>query len=172
MSLRLSSFFLPRKLLQFSVEHKALFAAFLFCPGNQLGPAQAVGEHTTYRPGCSITQSCLILWDPIDYSTPGFAVSRSLLRFMSTQSVMLSNHLILCHPLLLLSSIFPSIRVFSNESALLIMWPKYWSFSFSISPSSEHSGCVCMCIYAFSYCSWGSHGRDTGVVCHSLLQRS
>ena len=59
---------------------------------------------------------------------------------MSIESVMPSNHLILCHPLLLLLSIFPSIRVFSNESMLHIRWPKYWSFSFSISPSNEHSG--------------------------------
>ena len=59
---------------------------------------------------------------------------------MSIESVMLSNHLILCHPLLLLPSIFPSIRVFSNDSALCIRWPKYWSFSFSISPSNEHPG--------------------------------
>ena len=65
---------------------------------------------------------------------------QSLLKLMSIESVMPSNHLILCRPLLLLPSIFPSIRVFSNESALHIRWPKYWSFSFNISPSSEHSG--------------------------------
>ena len=64
--------------------------------------------------------------------------SRSLPKFMSIESVMPSNHLILCHPLLLLPSISPSIRVFSNDSALCIRWPKYWSFSFSISPSNEH----------------------------------
>ena len=68
--------------------------------------------------------------------------SRNLPKFMSIESVMPSNHLILCHPLLLLPSIFPSIRVFSNESALRIRWPKYWSFSFSISPSSEFSGLI------------------------------
>ena len=61
---------------------------------------------------------------------------------MSIKSVMPSNHLILCHPLLLLPSIFPSIRVFSNESAFCIRWPKYWSFSFNISPSNEHSGLI------------------------------
>ena len=61
---------------------------------------------------------------------------------MSTESLMPSNHLILCHPLLLLPSIFPSIRVFSNESALRIRWPKYWSFSFNISPSNEHPGLI------------------------------
>ena len=65
--------------------------------------------------------------------------SQSLLKLMSIKSVMPSNHLILCHPLLLLPSIFPSIRVFSNESVLHIRWPEYWSFSFSISPSNEYS---------------------------------
>ena len=68
--------------------------------------------------------------------------SRSLLKLMSIESVMPSNHLILCHPLLLLPSTFPSIRVFSNELALCIRWPKYWSFSFNISPSSEHPGLI------------------------------
>ena len=66
--------------------------------------------------------------------------SRSLLKLMSTESVMSSNHLILCHPLLLPPSIFPSIRTFSSESVLSMRWPKYWSFSFSISPSNEYSG--------------------------------
>ena len=67
--------------------------------------------------------------------------TRSLLKLMSIESVMPSNHLILCHPLLL-PSMFPSIRVFSNESVLLLRWPKYWNFSFSISPSSEHPGLI------------------------------
>ena len=68
-------------------------------------------------------------------------ISRNFLKFMSTESVMLSNHLILCHPLLLFPSFFPN-RVFSNESALHVRWPKYWSFSFSIRPSSEYSGLI------------------------------
>ena len=68
--------------------------------------------------------------------------SRSLLKLMSIESVMPFDHLILCHPLLLLPSNFPSIRVFSNESVLRIRWPKYWSFSFNISPSNEHSGLI------------------------------
>ena len=68
--------------------------------------------------------------------------SRSLLKLISIESVMPSNHLILCRPLLLLPSIFPSIKVFSNESVLCIRWPKYWSFSFSISPSNEYSGLI------------------------------
>ena len=68
--------------------------------------------------------------------------SWSLLKLMSIESVMPSSHLILCHPLVVLPSIFPSIRVFSSESALRIRWPKFWSFSFNISPSSEHSGLI------------------------------
>ena len=68
-----------------------------------------------------------------------FTIYQSLLKLMSIESVMPSNHLILCHPLLFLPSIFPSVRVFSNESVLCIRWPKYWSFSFSISPSNEYS---------------------------------
>ena len=71
-----------------------------------------------------------------------FTIPWSLLKLMSIKLVMPSNHLILCHPLLLLPSIFHSIRVFSNESALHIRWPKYWSFSFSISPSNEYSGLI------------------------------
>ena len=81
----------------------------------------------------------------MDCSTPGFPVftiSRDLLKCMSIELVMPSNHLILCHPLLLLPSIFPSIRVFSNKSALHIRWPKYWSFSFSISHSNVYSGLI------------------------------
>ena len=71
-----------------------------------------------------------------------FTISGSLLKFMSIESVMLSNNLILCCPLLLLPSVFPSIRIFSSELALLIKWPNYWSFSFSIIPSKEHPGLI------------------------------
>ena len=91
----------------------------------------------------SVTQSYLILCDPMNCSTPGLPVHHQLVKStqtMSIQSVIPSNHLILCHPLFLLPSIFPSIRVFSNESALHIRWPKHWSFSFSISPSNECPG--------------------------------
>ena len=80
------------------------------------------------------------LCNPMECSTPGFPVltiSQSLLKLTSVELMMLSNHLIFCHSLLLLPSTFPSTRVFSNESALPIRWPNYWSFSFSISPSSE-----------------------------------
>ena len=91
----------------------------------------------------SVAQSCLTVCDPMDCSTPGFTVhqnSRSLLRLKSIELVMPSNHLILCLPLLLPPSVFASIRVFSSESVLHIRFPKYWSFSFSISPFNEYSG--------------------------------
>ena len=83
----------------------------------------------------------------MDCSTPGLLVqsntnSQSLLKLMSIESVKPSDHLILCHPLLFPPSIFPSIRAFSNESVLHMRWPKHWSFSFSISPSNEHSGLI------------------------------
>ena len=81
-------------------------------------------------------------WTAAHQASLSITNSRSLLKLMSFESVMPSNHLILCRPLLLLPSIFPSIRVFSNESVLCIRWPKYWSFSLSISPSSEYSGLI------------------------------
>ena len=88
----------------------------------------------------SVAKSCLTLCNPVDCSTPGLPVLRYLPE--SIESVMLSNHLILCCPLLLLPSVFPTVGVFSSESALHIRWPKYWSFSFSISPSNEYSGLI------------------------------
>ena len=97
------------------------------------------------RWSCSVAKSSLTLCNPIDCSTPGFTVLLCLpdfLKFMSIESVMPSNHLILCCPILLLPSVLPSIRVFSSESVLHIWWPKYWSFSFSIRPSNEYSGLI------------------------------
>ena len=91
----------------------------------------------------SVAHSCLTLCYPLDCSTPGLPVHHQipeLVKLMSIKSVTPSNHLILCLPLLLLSSVFPSIRVFSNESVLCIRWPKYCNFSFSISTSNEYSG--------------------------------
>ena len=85
---------------------------------------------------------CLFAWIAARQASLSFSISLSLLKLMSFELVLPSNHLILYHPLLLLPSIFPSIRVFSKESALLIRWPKYWSFSFSISPSNEYSGLI------------------------------
>ena len=81
-------------------------------------------------------------WTAAHQASLSIANSQSLLKLMSIESVMPSNHLILCRPLLLLPSFFPSIRVFSNESALHIWWPKFWSFSFSTSPSNEYSGLI------------------------------
>ena len=95
--------------------------------------------------GLSSVQSCPTLCDPMDCITPGLPVhddSRGLLKLMAIELVMPSNHLILCRPLFLLPSIFASIRVFSNESALHIRWLKYWTFSFNISPSNIHSGLI------------------------------
>ena len=93
----------------------------------------------------SVAQSCPTLCDPMNSSMPvlpSITNSQSSPKLLCIQSVMPSSHLILCHPLLLLPSIFPSIRIFSNESALHMRWPKYWSFSLSISPSNEHPGLI------------------------------
>ena len=92
----------------------------------------------------SVAQLCLTAtsWTAARQASLSITNSRSLPKLLSIESVMPSNHLILCRPLLLPPSIFPSIRVFSNESALHIRWPKYWSFSFNISPSNEHSGLI------------------------------
>ena len=112
-----------------------LFCFFLF------------NSNVSYGVGsCSVTKLCSTLCDPMDCSTPGFPVPHHLLEFAL---VMPSNHLILCH-LLFLPSIFPSIRVFSNESADCIRWPKFWSFSFSISPSKEYSVLISLRIYCFN----------------------
>ena len=81
-------------------------------------------------------------WTAARQASLSFTISQGLLKLMSIELVMLSNHLILCRPFLLLPSIFPSITVFTNESAVRIRWPKYWSFSFGISPSNEYSGLI------------------------------
>ena len=94
----------------------------------------------------SVAQLCPTLWNPriaTRQTSLSITNSQSLLKLMSIVLVMPSNHLILCRPLHLPTSIFPSIMVFSNESGLRIRWPKYWSFSFTISPSNEHSGLIC-----------------------------
>ena len=92
----------------------------------------------------SVAQSCPTLCDPMNCSTPGLPITNSwsLLKLMSIKLMMPSNHVILSCPLLFLPSIFPSIRVFSNESLLRIRWPNYWSFSFNISPSNDYSGLI------------------------------
>ena len=117
-----------------------------------LSPDKPVSQIATVRTGrgtisvqlSSVPQSFPTLCDSMNLSTPGLPVHHQLpesTQTMSIVSVMPCNHLILCHPLILLPSIFPSIRVFSNESALQIRWPKYWSFSF-ILPSNEHPGLI------------------------------
>ena len=101
---------------------------------------------------CSVAQPCPTLFDPIDCTMSGFPVHhylRNLLKFIFIESVMPSNHLNLRHPLLLLPSIFPSIRDFSNESVLSMWWPKYWSFS--ISPSNEYSNLISFWIERENY---------------------
>ena len=120
--------------------HEASLSSYL-----QLGHQWSEQQHLGCFQFSSVAQSCLTLWDPMDCSMPGLPVHHQLPEFTQTdviESVMPSNYLILCHPLILLPSIFPSIRVFSNESVLHIRWPKYWSFSFSISPSNEHPGLI------------------------------
>ena len=102
----------------------------------------------------SVSHLCSTLcnpWPAAHQASLFFANSQSFLKLTSIESVMPSNHLILCHPLLLPPSIFPSIRVFSSESAVHIRWPKYWSFSFSISPSNEHSGLISFRIDWFDF---------------------
>ena len=103
----------------------------------------------TLGPGCLfyiLLLSCVQLfstqWTAARQTFLSFTISQSLLKLMSIGSMMLSNYLILCHPLLLLRSIFPSVRLFSNEWALCIRWPKYWNFSFIFSPSNEYSGMI------------------------------
>ena len=115
---------------------------------NHLKPTVYVGVHfwscTYYRSVQSLSRVWLFAtpWTAARQASLSITNFQSLLKLMSIESVMPSNHLILCHPLLLPPSVFPSIRVFSNESVLCIRWPKYWSFSFSISPSNEYSGLI------------------------------
>ena len=98
--------------------------------------------HSSVQSSRSVVSDSATPWTAARQASLSITNSQSLLKLTSTESVMPSNHLILCHPLLLLPSIFPSIRLFSNESALCISWPKYWSFSFNISPSKEYPGLI------------------------------
>ena len=107
----------------------------------QCSPCHVLSESCSIQ-SLSRVQLFATPWTAAPQASLSITNSQSLLKLMSIASVMPSNHLILCHPLLLLLSIFPSIRVFSNESALCIRWPKCWSFGFSISPSNEHSGLI------------------------------
>ena len=123
----------------------------------------------------SYVQLFVTPWTAAHQASLSFTISQSLLKFMSIESVMPSNHLVLCHPLLLLSSIFPSLRVFSNESTLHIRWPKYWSISFSISSSNEYSGLISFRIDWFDLLA--VHGTLKSLLQHHslkapILQRS
>ena len=116
----------------------------------------------------------MTLWTVAHQTFLSFTISQSLLKFISSESMMLSNRLILCHPLLLMPSIFPSIRVFSNELALRIRWSKYWSFIFSISPSNEYSGLI---FFRIDWFDLVAQGTLKSLLNHhiskaSILQRS
>ena len=118
----------------------------------EIKPVENVNIYQTLYCSCSVTKSWPTLCNPMNYSMPGSPVLHYLpvfIRFMSIELVIPSNHLILCFPLLLLPSVFPSIRVFSSESASHIMWPKYWSFAFSISLSNEYSRLISFRIDCF-----------------------
>ena len=119
---------------------------------------------------CKVMSDSVTSWTAAHQASLSFPISQSLLEFMSIESVMPSNHLILCHPLLLLPSIFPSVRVFPNESALHIRWPNYWSFSFSISPSSEYSGLISFRIDWFDLLA--VHGTLKSLLQHHSLKSS
>ena len=109
-------------------------------------------------------------WTAAHQSSLSIINSWSLLNLLSIESVMLSNHLNLCCPFLLPPSIFPSIRVFSNESALRIRWLKYWSFNFNISSSNEHSGLISFRMDWLDLLAVQATLMNTGVGCHALLQ--
>ena len=120
----------------------------------------------------SVAQLFLTLCNPMDCSTLCITNSQSLLKLMSIESVMPSNHLILCRPLLLLPPIFPRIRVFSSESALHIRWPKYWSFSFSIIPFNEYSELISLGLTGLiSLQSKGMqhHSSKASIILHSTF---
>ena len=114
------------------------------------------------------------LWTTACQFSLSFTIFQSLLKFMSTESVMLSNHLILCQPLLLFPSVFSRIRVSSSELALCIGWPKYWSFSFSISPSNEYSGLISFRIDYFDLLAFqvqvlAVHSSKASILWHSAF---
>ena len=122
---------------------------------------------------CSAFSSvCLFVtpWTAAHQAFLSVIIPWSLLKLISFESVMASNHLILCHPLLLLFSIFPRIRVFSNKSVLLIRWPKYWSFSFSISPSNEYSRLISFRIDGFNLLA--VQGTLKGLLQHHISKAS
>ena len=127
-SYQLATYFYCGKLVKFV----GLFVAAASCTMTQFSSVQLLSHVRLFETS----------WTAAQQASLSINKSQSLLKLMSIELVMPSNHLILCRPILLPPSIFPSIRVFSNESVLRIRWPKYWSFSFSISPSNEYSGLI------------------------------
>ena len=128
-----------------SWKKKCETSVYVFAPGR----LKVIEQHYGYLKICIqiswVAQSCPTLRDPMDCSMPGLPIHHQLPEFTQThvlESVMPSNHLILCRPLILLPSTILSIRVFSNESFLHVRWPKYWSFRFSINPSNEYIGLI------------------------------
>ena len=112
-------------------------------------------------------------WTVACQASLSFTITQSLLKLMSIESVMLSNHLILCCPLLLLPSVFPSTRVFSIESALCIRWPKYWSFSFCISPSNDQSRLISFQVYWFDLLAvWENNRITASFNCQAVAETS
>ena len=133
----------PRNLLACGAWKESSSTQQTWSPGHSCKSITQDLENGSFSP-CSVTQLCPALYDPMDCSTPGFPLLHYVLEFAQTHvhwvgDAIQPNRLILHCPPLLLPSIFPSIRVFSNELALLIRWPKYWSFSFIINPSNEYS---------------------------------
>ena len=131
-------------------KDRNVFAKFLSSSSSKAGSKGLKLKTETFVRGkqqwllfsCSVVFDSATPWTAARQASQSFTISQSLLKLMFIEWVMPSNHLVLCCPLLLLPSVFPSIRVFSNDSALPIRWPKYWNFSFNISPSKEHSGLI------------------------------
>ena len=141
MLFQVSCLILPRLLRLVGFYHvpsTTYFSAFSFCLVYCLGVSFLQTERPSVQFSRSVMSDSATSWTAAHQASLSISNSRSLLKLMSTELVMPSNHLLLCRPLLLLPSIFPSIRVYSNQLALLIRWPKYWSFSLSISPSNEY----------------------------------
>ena len=157
------------------VQRVSLFPCRLSCGGYWPGSWPPPVHFSSLQCSCSVMSNFLRPWTAASQACLSITNSQSLLKLMSIKSVIPSNHLMLCHPLLLPHPIFPSIRVFSNESVLRIRWPKYWSFSFSVSPPNEFSGLISFRIDWFDLL--GVQGTLKSLLQHhsskaSILQRS
>ena len=137
------SFWALTSVYDYTFTSLSVLLEVLLVPSTDCPPFSLCQSTLSVQFSRSVVSNSATPWTAGRQASLSITNSWSLPKLMCIKSVMPSNHLILCRPLLLLSSIFPSIRVFSNESALLIRWPKYWSFSFNISPSNEHPGLTC-----------------------------